>query len=170
MPIRGSPNGANALVHTIHTPGRHRPESVDAINRNGVDVINRNGWSSSRRAPRDVRRAFARAFDSCKATVDHEGDAALLEAFAKKRTVTVAKRMIQNDGRQPIMLDEQQRVPKRVRRRHCGTGILEGLRYIHRDNGLVLDEEDCSPLKGALHCGSRWRGKARYCQRQRGLF
>jgi hypothetical protein len=53
MPIRGSPNGANALVHTIHTPGRHRPESVDAINRNGVDVINRNGWSSSRRAPSD---------------------------------------------------------------------------------------------------------------------
>ena len=31
MPIRGSPNGANALVHTIHTP----------------DVIARNGWTPS---------------------------------------------------------------------------------------------------------------------------
>src|SRR5262249_15438957 len=39
MPIRGSPNGAAALVHAIHTPGRHGPESVDAINRNG-------GWTS----------------------------------------------------------------------------------------------------------------------------
>jgi hypothetical protein len=39
MPIRGSPNGAAALVHTNHTPGRHGPESVDAINRNG-------GWTS----------------------------------------------------------------------------------------------------------------------------
>jgi hypothetical protein len=89
----------------------------------------------------DVRRAFVRAFDSFEATVDHEGDAALLEAFAKKRTVTFAKRMIQDDGRQPIMLYEQQRVPKRVCRGHGGTGVLEGLRYIHRDNGLVLDED-----------------------------
>jgi hypothetical protein len=31
--------GANALVHTIHIPGRHRPESVVAINRNA--------WTSS---------------------------------------------------------------------------------------------------------------------------
>jgi len=50
MPIRGSPNGANALVHAIHTPdviagmgGRHQSERVD--------VINRNRWSSSSGAP-----------------------------------------------------------------------------------------------------------------------
>ena len=49
MPIRGSPNGAAALVHAIHTPdamvrnrwtpsngmggGRHVPESAVVINR-----------------------------------------------------------------------------------------------------------------------------------------
>jgi hypothetical protein len=36
MPIRGSPSGANALIHTIQ-PGRHRPEWRG----------NRNRWTSS---------------------------------------------------------------------------------------------------------------------------
>ena len=90
----------------------------------------------------EMRCAVTRAIDCWKPAIDHKGDTALLEPRAKERTVTVAQRMIQDCGRQSIMLNEERGVPKRVGCRHLSAGLRKGLCNVHGDEGLILDYED----------------------------
>ena len=57
---------------------------------------------------------LGRAFGSGQSAIDHEGNAALSQALVKQRAVTVSKRMVQDGGRQSIVLHEEEGVLERV--------------------------------------------------------
>jgi hypothetical protein len=66
--------------------------------------------------------------------------------------------MIQDRGRQAVVLDQEQSVPKCVRAGHLSAGVFEGLRDIHDNKGLILNDEDRAPMK-RWRCMMRlWRG------------
>jgi hypothetical protein len=55
----------------------------------------------------DMERALAGTFHSFKPTIDHEGYAPFLETRVKQGTVTVTERVIQDGGRQSVVLHEK---------------------------------------------------------------
>jgi hypothetical protein len=58
------------------------------------------------------------------------------------------------------VLGEDQSVPKRVRAGNFSAGVFEGLRDIHDNKGLILNNEDRAPMKPwALHEASRGAAK-----------
>jgi len=78
--------------------------------------------------------------------------------------------MIQYCGRQSIVLGEEQSVSKHVRAGNFSAGVFEGLRDIHDNKGLILNDEDRAPSQaGVAHGGVPWRGKAQTA-RGRGGF
>jgi hypothetical protein len=115
-----------------------------------------------------MRRPRAWAFDCGVSTVDQVGNTALREPCAKQGAITVAKRMVEDGTGQTIVFSEDYGVMQRVCRRQRGTSSFELLSDVHDDKGLVLNDEDRSPVeRRALHQIFQWRGKA--CQRQGGL-
>ena len=117
-----------------------------------------------------MRRALASAFQPFETAIDQERDAALHEALAKKRAIAVTQRMIQDGGRKPVVLNQQQSMPKRVRRRHLSAGRLERLRNIQGDKGLILDDEDGPPRRVGPCMVFPVARQSANCQRQGGHF
>ena len=73
-------------------------------------------WPASEHAQRSRTHRNSRV-----ATVDHKGDAALLETGAKFRTVTVRQHMIKDGTGDAVVLDKDHGMLKRVGRRYLGT-------------------------------------------------
>ena len=90
----------------------------------------------------DMRHARVGTFQSCPPAIDQEGYAPFLEARAKEGTVTVTERVIQDGGQQSVVLHQKQGVPKGVRRCQFCARVLKGLRNIHDDKGLILNDEN----------------------------
>ena len=90
----------------------------------------------------DMRHARAGSFHSCPPGIDQEGYAPFLEARVKEGTVTVTERVIQDGGRQSVVLHEKQGVPKGICRCHFCAQLFEGLRNSHGDKGLILNDEN----------------------------
>jgi hypothetical protein len=99
-----------------------------------------------------MQDTLAGASDLWYPAIDEERDVAFLEASAEERTVAIRQGVVQDGARKPIVLNQEQGVPQRVRRRHLDAGMLKSVRDIHDDKGLILDHEDRSPSKcRALH-------------------
>jgi len=59
----------------------------------------------------DMRHVIAGNYPSFKPTIDHEGYAPFLETRIKEGTVTFIERVIQDSGRQSVVLHQKHGVP-----------------------------------------------------------
>lgn len=89
-----------------------------------------------------VRRIKACAFHWIEPAIANVRDSPLLQSTAQYCAVTVRKRMVHDRTRQPVMLDQNQRVANGGRLRDSGAGSLKRLSYVHADKRFIFDDED----------------------------
>jgi hypothetical protein len=97
-----------------------------------------------------MRRTSAGAANFLEATVGHERDPARLEPFAKDRTISVRKGVIQDGARQAIMLNKQNGVPERVGRCDMGSALFKRHGNVHGNQGLVFHDEKTDATKNRM--------------------
>ena len=72
--------------------------------------------------------------------------------------------MIQDGGRQSIVLHEEKGVLERVGGRQRSAGVFESQCEVHDNKGLVFDDQDRAPLKGrTFHVRSLFSAAKRNC-------
>jgi hypothetical protein len=86
--------------------------------------------------------------------VEHARDVSLFEPLAKLRTVAIAERVIQDDGRRNLFFYGNVRTGKWPHRQYPRARAREGIRNAECDQGLIIANENWATSQaGAVHVG-----------------
>ena len=84
---------------------------------------------------------------SAVATVCHGRDAALVEAFAELRAVTVRQGVVKDGSGQPVGLNRSQRLFKSIGNADAGAAFFKLGRDIEGNGRFILNDENCASEK-----------------------
>jgi hypothetical protein len=89
-----------------------------------------------------MHRVAAGSIKFAVSAVEHVGDVSLFEPFAKLRTLAIAERVIQDDGRRNLVFYGNEGMGKGPHRQYPRTRACECICNAECDQGLILANED----------------------------